>query len=70
MLSKKLEGVKRFYESKKRIFLLTLGSQRIYTIKSFDREKKQYVYNVNANTGVSNLNGTPYQVQIGLRYAF
>lgn len=47
-----------------------LGAQKIYTIKSFDKEKKEYVYNVNANTGVSSLNGTPYQVQIGLRYAF
>lgn len=27
-------------------------------------------YNVNANTGVSSLNGTPFQVQIGLRYGF
>lgn len=47
-----------------------LGAQKIYTIKSFDKEKKEYVYNVNANTGVSSLNGTPYQVQLGLRYAF
>ena len=29
-----------------------------------------YTYNVNANTGVSSLNGTPFQVQIGLRYGF
>ena len=48
----------------------TLGKQNIYTIKSFDQDKKQFVYNVNPNTGVSSLNGTPYQFQIGLRYAF
>lgn len=47
-----------------------LGTQRIYTIKSFDHDKKQFVYNVNPNTGVSSLNGTPYQFQIGLRYGF
>ncbi|MDR2118733.1 MAG: carboxypeptidase regulatory-like domain-containing protein [Tannerellaceae bacterium] len=47
-----------------------LGNQYIYTIKNFDAEHKQYVYNVNANTGVSSLNGNPYQVQIGLRYSF
>ena len=47
-----------------------LGKQNIYSIKSFNSEQKQYVYNVNANTGVSNLNGNPYQVQIGLRYGF
>lgn len=47
-----------------------LAKQNIYTIKSFDASKKQYVYNVNTNTGVSNLTGNPYQIQIGLRYAF
>lgn len=47
-----------------------LGKQNIYTIKSFDAAQKQYVYNVNANAGVSNLNGNPYQVQIGIRYGF
>lgn len=47
-----------------------LGKQNIYTIKSFDASQKQYVYNINTNTGVSNLNGNPYQVQLGLRYAF
>ncbi|WP_029905066.1 TonB-dependent receptor [Prevotella sp. 10(H)] len=47
-----------------------LGKQNIYTIKSFDTAGQQYVYNVNSNTGVSSLNGNPYQIQIGLRYAF
>lgn len=47
-----------------------LGKQNIYTIKGFDQKTKQYTYRVNANTGVSNLNGTPYQIQIGARYAF
>lgn len=47
-----------------------LSVQRIYSIKGFDQDAKQYTYNVNANTGVSSLNGTPFQVQIGLRYGF
>ncbi|MGL5272007.1 MAG: TonB-dependent receptor, partial [Phocaeicola sp.] len=47
-----------------------LGKQNIYSIKSFDQEKQEFVYNVNASTGVSSYNGNPYQVQIGLRYAF
>lgn len=47
-----------------------LGKQNIYSIKGFDQDAKQYTYNVNANTGVSSLNGTPFQVQIGLRYGF
>ncbi len=47
-----------------------LGKQNLYTIKSFDKEKQQFVYNVNATTGVSPLNGNPFQVQLGLRYAF
>ena len=47
-----------------------IGVQKIYSIKGFDQDKKEYIYNVNANTGVSSLNGTPYQFQIGLRYAF
>ena len=47
-----------------------LGTQYIYTIKEFDQNSKQYVYNVKSTTGVSNKNGNPYQVQIGLRYGF
>lgn len=47
-----------------------LDKQNIYSIKSFDPEKLEYTYNVTSNTGVSNLNGNPFQVQLGLRYAF
>lgn len=47
-----------------------LGKQNIYSIRSFDPESLQYEYNVNTPTGVSNLNGNPFQVQLGLRYAF
>lgn len=48
----------------------SLGKQGIYSIKGFNKEDKQYSYNVNSNTGISSLNGTPFQVQIGLRYGF
>lgn len=47
-----------------------LGTQYVYSIKGFDQEQKQYLYNVNANAGVSSLSGTPFQVQVGLRYGF
>ena len=47
-----------------------LGKQNLYSIKSFDAVEEQFIYNVNKATGVSNLNGNPYQIQLGLRYAF
>jgi hypothetical protein len=47
-----------------------LGKQNLYSIKSFDKENERFVYNVNSTTGVSSLNGNPFQVQLGLRYAF
>lgn len=47
-----------------------LSAQGIYSITGFDKEAQQYVYNVNANTGVSGLSGTPFQIQLGLRYGF
>ncbi|MCF2491068.1 TonB-dependent receptor [Dyadobacter sp. CY347] len=47
-----------------------LGKQNLYAIKSFDRAKEQYVYTMSAGTGVSTLNGNPYQIQLGLRYGF
>jgi hypothetical protein len=47
-----------------------LGKQNIYNIKSFDPQALQYTYNLNATTGVSGLNGNPFQAQLGLRYSF
>lgn len=47
-----------------------LGATSLYSIKSFDTAKQQYVYTVNTNAGVSGLSGNPYQFQIGLRYGF
>ena len=48
----------------------TLGNQTIVTPNSFDQDKKQFGYNVNANTGVITPSGTPWQIQVGLRYSF
>jgi len=47
-----------------------LGTQAIYVVKGFDATKKEFVYNVNPNAGVATPSGNPYQIQIGLRYAF
>lgn len=47
-----------------------LGKQNIYSIKSFDSDKQEFVYNVNTNTGTTSYSGNPYQIQIGFRYAF
>lgn len=50
----------------------SLGTQNIYTLATpnFDQTKQQYVYKVNAVTGVVNPSGNPYQGQIGIRYGF
>ncbi len=40
-----------------------------YVVTGFDQETKQYTYMVNTNAGVATKSGTPYQVQIGLRYS-
>jgi hypothetical protein len=47
-----------------------LGKQNLYAIKSFDAANQQYIYNMSSGVGVSNLNGNPFQIQLGLRYAF
>jgi hypothetical protein len=47
-----------------------LGKQNLYSVKGFDPENEKFIYNVNTNAGVSNLNGNPYQIQVGFRYRF
>jgi len=39
-------------------------------VKGFDATKKEFVYTVNPNAGVATLSGNPYQIQVGVRYAF
>jgi len=47
-----------------------LGNQTIVTPNSFDQTTREFGYNVNANTGVITPSGTPWQIQVGLRYSF
>lgn len=47
-----------------------VATANLYTIKGFDPATNTYKYAVNTNAGVSPLSGNPYQIQIGLRYAF
>lgn len=47
-----------------------LGNQNLMTLRNFDRQNQQYVYQINPNVGVANPGGTPYQVQISGRFFF
>ncbi|RXK62764.1 TonB-dependent receptor [Lacibacter luteus] len=47
-----------------------LGKQNLYSIRNFNAAEQIFNYNVNTAAGVSNLNGNPFQVQLGLRYSF
>jgi hypothetical protein len=47
-----------------------LGKQNLYSIKNFNSAEQIFNYNMNTSAGVSNLNGNPFQVQLGLRYSF
>lgn len=49
-------------------FTNTFGStQTLLNVSGFDQDTQQYDYRVNENFGVKRLNGTPYQVQLGVR---
>jgi hypothetical protein len=47
-----------------------LGNQSLLYATRFDQVKQQYEYRVNENVGVTQPNGTPYQIQLGARYSF
>lgn len=47
-----------------------IGTTHLYTIKGFDQASKTYKYSVNTNAGLSPLSGTPWQIQVSLRYSF
>jgi hypothetical protein len=47
-----------------------LGNQNLLNVTGFDQTKKQYIYSVNQNVGVTTKSGTPYQIQLGARYSF
>lgn len=48
----------------------TFNTQTLLFVTGFNPETKEYTYKVNENIGVLQANGTPYQIQIGARYAF
>jgi hypothetical protein len=47
-----------------------LGDQSLLYVTKFDQVKQQYEYRINENVGVTQPNGTPYQIQLGARYSF
>lgn len=47
-----------------------LSNQNLLNVLGFDQTTQQYTYDVNKNVGVTQKNGTPYQIQLGIRYAF
>jgi len=49
-------------------FTSRFGSrQTLLNVTGFDQDTQQYEYSVNENFGVKRLNGTPYQLQLGIR---
>lgn len=49
----------------------TLGNQTLLTITGFDQDTQQFNYRVNENCGVqSRYSGTPWQLQLGIKYIF
>jgi len=46
------------------------AEQRLLAISGFNRATQRYSYRVNSNTGVNPVGGTPWRLQLGLRYAF
>lgn len=47
-----------------------LADQSLLYVTKFDQVKKEYEYRINENVGVTQPNGTPYQIQLGARYSF
>ena len=43
---------------------------RLLNISGFDKTLQQYKYTLNSNTGVDPVGGTPWRLQLGLRYNF
>lgn len=45
-------------------------TQNFLNIDGFDQATQQYAYRVNANAGQEPISGTPWRLQLGVRYAF
>ncbi|MGY8712172.1 hypothetical protein RAD16_41165, partial [Bradyrhizobium sp. 18BD] len=48
------------------------GNINLLTMTAFDQATKNYVYNVESGAGlkISSAGGTPWRIQLGLRYSF
>lgn len=44
--------------------------EQLLRVEGFDPEAQAYTYSVNENVGVNRESGAPYQIQLGVRYAF
>ena len=44
--------------------------RNLQSIRGFDQGTKQYNYNVESGVGILPINGTPWRIQLGLRYSF
>jgi hypothetical protein len=47
----------------------SLGNQALYRVTGFAQDTQTFNYQVN-NVGLANPSGNPFQVQLGVRYAF
>ena len=47
-----------------------LGNQTLTVPTGFNQTTRRYSYRVNESVGVTQRNGTPYQIQLGVRYSF
>ena len=46
------------------------SENRLMRITGFDRETQSYVYGVNSGVATEPINGTPWRLQLGIRYTF
>ncbi|MCH7402925.1 carboxypeptidase regulatory-like domain-containing protein [Belliella kenyensis] len=46
------------------------SSRNLQSIRGFDQSSQQYIYNVEQGVGILPINGTPWRIQLGLRYSF
>jgi hypothetical protein len=47
-----------------------LSNQELLNVRGVDQAGQRYTYGVNGNAGIIQKQGTPYQIQLGARYAF
>jgi hypothetical protein len=47
-----------------------VGTVNLYTVSGFNRATQQFSYAINEAAGVTRKTGTPYEIQLGIRYGF